>query len=330
MARYLRTTLHSNLAVAAGAVPVEKDLPVNPLSFILLTLRFQTLTVNVLPALADALAVFSNVEVLFKGATVFGASLADTYRVVGHLWKKWPRLFRLNDDVNATSFLTIPVPFSRKPYWPEEAYPAVRKGELTLKLTLAAAFTAITGVQLQAETIELLDVDPRRFVKVTTSSKTPTATGPHEVDLPLGNDLLGALIFGTTVPTGTSFNASARTVKLKVDNVEFQTALGNFESLHGEGLLRDGAPWEKTTLRMLENLAGAYAQNVETGAPSDLLGDSNNYLYLDYDPLMDGSFAVDMRGRGRVHLEISADVADATRVLPVELVTLPGGGPGGS
>lgn len=326
MARYLRSTLFTNETVTAGAVPMQRDLPVNPLSFLLVTLRFQTLAALTLPSLANVLGVFTNVEVLQKGATVFGASLADAFRIVGHVWRRWPRLFRLNDDVNATSFLTVPIPFSRVPYWTEEAFPAVRKGDLSLKLTIAAAFTAITGVQLQVETLEILDADPRRFMKVTTGAKTPADTNEHTVDLPIGNDILGILLFGTTVPAGTSFNASIRTVKLLLDNVEFQTALGNFESLHGENLVRHGAMYDPTSLRILENLAAAYTQNVESGAPADLDGDAANYLYLDYDPLTDGQYAIKTAGRASVQLKIKPDVADAIRTLPVELVTLPGAG----
>jgi len=328
MARYLKTVLAQDETITAGAVPLEKDLPVNPLSHINLTVRAQTLTVNVLPTLANLLDVFTNVEVLFKGTSIVSCSLADLYRYAGHLWRKWPRIFRLNDDVNASTFLTVPIPFGRRPYWTEEAFPAVRRGDLRLKLTIRATFPNLTGVTLQAETVELLDVDPRRFCKITSQAKTPATTGFHEVDLPIGNKLLAVLLFGTTVPTGTVFTASIGQIKLLLDNVEFQTAISNFESAHGENLWMHGSAWDKTTLRLLENLAGVYTQNVESGAPSDLDGDAANYLYLDYDPHMDGAFAVETAGRARVHLNINADVADAIRVLPVELVELPGGTPG--
>jgi hypothetical protein len=40
MARFLKTVLHQDVSLAAGATPLEKDLGVNPLSHLTMTLRF--------------------------------------------------------------------------------------------------------------------------------------------------------------------------------------------------------------------------------------------------------------------------------------------------
>lgn len=325
MARYLRTVLEQDTTVTAGAVPIETDLGVNPISFLLLTIRVQTLTVNVLPTLENILGVFTNVEVLFKGTSIIALSMSDLYRMVAAIWGRFPIRQNLDDDVNAVSFLTVPVPFSRVPYWMQEAFPATRRGDLELRLTVAAAFTNVTSVTLQVEQIELLDAVPERFLKYTTFSKTPTAIGEHDNDFPLGNAIVGALLFGTTVPTGTSFNASIGTVKLLVDNVENFYSLANWESIHNDFIVRAQPPWDIAGHTHLENLAGVYTQNVESGPPSDAIHEHNSYAYLDFDPIRDNTFLLETEGRGRVHLRINADVADAIRIMPIELIVLPGG-----
>ena len=323
MARYLRTVLEQDTGVGAGGTPIETDLGVNPISFLLLTIRVQTLAADILPTLENILGIFTNVEVLFKGTSIIALSLSDLYRMTAALWGRFPIRQNLNDDVNAVSFLTVPVPFSRVPYWMQEAFPATRRGDLELRLTIAAAFTALTSVTLQVEQIELLDAVPERFLKYTTFTKTPTSTGEHDNDFPLGNQIVGALLFGTTVPVGTSFNASIGTVKLLVDNVENYYSLANWESIHNDFIIRAQPPWDFASHRH-ETTPGALGVSQETGIVSDAVHEHNQFAYLDFDPIRDNTFLLETEGRGRVHLRINADVADAIRMMPVELITLPG------
>lgn len=325
MARFLRTVLQDDLSVAAAAQKITTNLGVNPISFLLVTVKVQTLAANTLPTLADMLAAFSTIEVTFKGTSIVSLSPADLYRMAAALWQRWPIRENIDDDVNAVSWVTVPVPFTRKPYWANEGFPATRAGDLKLNLTPAATFSNIVDpLVLQVEQVELLDATPAQFLKYTSFPKTPTATGEHDVDLPLGNPIIGALLFGTTVPTGTSFNASIGKVKLLVDNVENYYSETNWESLHNDFLIRTSPKGLVDSLRILENLGAAYTQNAESGAPSDLVLEHQQYAYLDFDPLKDDTYLLETEGRGRVHLRITADVADAIRVLPVELIRLPG------
>ena len=324
MARFLRTVVHQDVALTAAAAPTEKNLGVNPISFLLFTIRAATLTVNILPTIANLLGTVGNLEVLFKGTSIVAASLADHFRMCAALWGRWGIRENIDDDVNAVTFVTVPIPFSRIPYWSREAFPASRSGDVVLKVTPAAAFAGVATVTMQVEQVELLDAVPQQFLKYTTFPKTPSIAGDHDVDLPLGNPIVGALLFGTTVPTALSFNASIGSLKLLVDNVENYYSQANWESLHNDFIIRATPEWEIETLRMLENLAAAYTQNVETGAPADLVRMHRQYAYLDFDPVRDDQYLLDTEGRGRVHLRITADVADAIRVLPVELIRLPG------
>jgi hypothetical protein len=324
MARYLRTVVHQDIAITAAGTPIEKNLGVNPLSFLLLTLRAQTLTANILPTLANLLSVLSSVDVRFKGTSIISLATVDLFRMAAALWGRFAHRENLDDDVNAVTWVTVPVPFGRIPYWNQEAFPASRAGDVVLSLTPAATFTAVASVTAQVEQIELLDAVPTQFLKYTTFPKTPSAAGEHDVDFPLGNPILGALLFGTTVPAGTSFNASIAAVKLLVDNVENYYSFANWESLHGDFLVRAHPEWELETVKFLENLAAAYTQNVETGAPAEAVRTHRQYAYLDFDPLRNGMYQLETEGRGRVHLRITADVADAIRVMPIELIKLPG------
>lgn len=324
MARFLRSVIHQDVAVAAGGNPIEANLGVNPISFLLVTIRFQTSVVNVNPTLANLLAVFSSLDVRFKGTSIVSLSAADCFRMAAALWGRWPTISRINDAANDVGTITIPIPFSRVPYWNVEAFPASRSGDLVLSLSIAAAFTNILAPTVQVEQIELLDAVPQQFLKYTTFSKTPGATGEHDTDLPLGNPIVGTLLFGTTVPTGASFNASIGTAKLLIDNVENYYSLTNWESLHNDFLIRATPEWDLSTELHRLAAAGAYAANDISQGVASVARVHDNYAYLDFDPLRDNSYLLETEGRGRVHLRINADVADAIRLMPIELIRLPG------
>jgi hypothetical protein len=177
---------------------------------------------------------------------------------------------------------------------------------------------------VQVEQLELLDAVPERFIKYTTFTKTPTATGDHDVDLPLGNNIAGILLFGTTAPgaAATSFNASIGQLKLLIDNVENYYGQANWESLRGDTLIR--APQQYDFAAHDHETPNAVGAGVNTSDVSEADLIDRQYAYLDFDPLRDGGFMLETEGRGRVHLRITADVADAIRVIPVEMIALPG------
>ena len=328
MARFLRTVIHQDVSLAAAATPLEENLGVNPLSFILVTIRAQTLAALVIPTLANLLAALTAVEVTFKGTSIVNLSLADLYRMTAALWGRVPITSRLADPINSSISITVPIPFSRVPYWMREAFPASRSGDLKLKLTPASSFVNIvTPLTVQVEQIELLDATPERFIKYTTFAKTPTATGDHDVDLPLGNNILGVLLFGTTVPTGTVFTASIDQVKLLIDNVENYYSQANWESLHNDFMIRVVPEWDLSTELHRLATAAVYAADDISQGPASVVRVHDNYAYLDFDPLKDGSYLLETEGRGKVHLRLTAGVADAIRVLPVEIIELPGATP---
>jgi len=325
MARFLRTVLHQDVAIAAAGTPLEKNLGVNPISFLLLTVRGVILAANATPLLANLLQVLSNVSITFQGTSIVDLSLADLYRMSGFLWRKWLRQQTVHDDAATVHFITVPIPFSRVPYWPNEGMPATKSGQLVAKLTPnPVAFTNIGTVTLVLEQIELLDAVPVQFLKQTTLSDTPAATGRKRYPLPLGNPILGVGLFGTTAPGAgaTTFNASIAQVKTLIDNVETGFSIANWEALRGDAGIRapsvyDFADHEHET----PNVVGA-GVNTSDVSFADLV--DRQYAYLDFDPLGDGTYALETEGRGAVELEVNSDVADAIRIIPVELIRLPG------
>lgn len=319
--RFLRQVLVQDETLAVSTLRSD-DLPVNPLSMILVTIRSlnDTGTLGNFSLINALLNQIAKLEVLYKGSAVVSGSLADLARLNGLLIGHPPMQTSATYVDNTTRSVTIPILMGRRPFWPEECFPAVRRGELQLQLTSAAAQTGVDNLSIQIETVELLDAKPTRFLKYTTITKTPTATGDHDVDLPLGNKIAHALLFGTTVPTAASFNASIGQLRLLVDNVEHYYARTNWETLHNEMQRRINEGAQSSVHQHLENVAGAYAQNATTDDNNSNVGFFDSYALLDFDPLNDSNWLLETAGRARVHLRINADVADAIRVIPTELI----------
>lgn len=319
--RFLRQVLVQDETLAVSSQRTD-DLPVNPLSVIFITLR----CLNNIVALTDfslinaVLTQISKVEILYKGSAIISGSLADLARMNGLLLGNSPTQTAAAYVDNNTRCVTVPILLGRRPFWPQECFPAVRRGELQLQITSAAAQTGVDTLTVQIETIELLDAKPERFLKATTISKTPSATGDHDVDLPIGNKISGVLLFGTTIPTGASFNASFGQLRLLVDNVEQYYARTNWETLHNELSRRASETMQSSVHQHLENTGAAYAQNQQTDDGNSNVGFYDQYALLDFDPLTDGNWLLETAGRARIHMRINADVADAIRIIPMELI----------
>jgi hypothetical protein len=317
-----RTIIRQEQAFAAGDAAITDNLPVNPLSFVDIVLRGAALAANTLPTLANMLAVLTRIEVLFKGSSIISLTPADLY-VLGHAIG-WARaLPQPHADTGADVWrMLLRVSFTRRPFWMEEGFPASRSGELQIRYTPAAAFTNVAGLSLHVETEEILDGQFKRFLKYTTLTRTPAATGESDVDLPIGNPYAGVLLFGTTVPTGTAVTASFRETRLLIDNQESFIPRTRWDALHQYLASRaDHALW----LAEHSHRTGAAipgANELLEAAQYTGTHLAANYGLLDFDPLIDGSYFLQTAGRSRVQLRINADVADVQRIIPVEIIEL--------
>lgn len=323
--QFLRQVLVQDESLAVSSVRTD-DLPVNPLSMVLVTLRNlnNSATLTDFTNIQNLLTQISKLEILFQGSAIVSGSLADLARLNGILLRNPPMQTAAAIVDNDARSVTVPILLGRKPYWPDECFPAVRRGELQLQLTSAAAQTGVDTLTVQIETVELLGATPKRYMKGTTISRTFPATGDNDIDLPIGNRMAGILLFGTTVPTGAALTASWGQTRLMVDNVEAYYAKTNWETLHGElsRYIREGVSAGSYTIE--ENLAAAYTQFALTDGEHGQVGFWNNYAFMDFDPHRDDAWLLETAGRARIHLRTTADAADAVRMIPLELVEVGG------
>ena len=322
--RFVRSVLAQDVSIAASTV-YTYNLPVNPVSHILYTLKFlnDTGTITDYLLFARALLQVTRVEVLYKGQAIISASLFDMGMLSQYLTKKPAfgcNFVKTNNDVRS---ITVMIPLTRFPYSYDECFPATRSGELQFQVTVGAAVTGMDTLIHQIETCELLDAEPSQFIKATTLTRTPTATGYSDVDLPIGNDILAILGYGTTVPTGASYNASLGQIQVLLDNVQYGYSLANWESMHGEILQMLGGYPELAE----HTHRGNFTTTVEGDTGFQQYDDTwlQNFIVLEYDPMRDGSYAIETAGHARCNLSVNQEpTADAQRFIPVELVKLGG------
>ncbi len=278
------------------------DLPVNPLSHIDLTIKCLNLTVEA--TLANVLSMVPKVEVLYKGQGVVSMSAADLFALNCLQYFKEPVLTNRVATDNAVRSLGLRIPMGRWAFNPNECFPASRKGEFQLQLTVDIAVTNADGLILQVETVELLGAEPAQYQHVSTMTRTPSATGQLDIDLPIGNVLAGVLMFSTTVPTGIVWTTTIDQARLLVDNMENQYAKANWESMHADLIDRVG-----------------YAGDYSAAAGNDII---YQYSLMDLDPSFDLAYAVETAGKSSVKVRIEAGDTQPVRLLPIEIVRVGG------
>jgi hypothetical protein len=327
MPQILRTTLIPDEAQAADGV-VNFDLPTNPISAVLLTVKALNDTTDTdsttYSFISQLLAMVTNLNIRYRGATIMDGSLTDL-AVLFAVLSRWApfqsNANRINDRSRA---VTIPLLFGRRPYDPMECFPATRRGDLVMQITNDVAVTGANGLILQAETIELLDAVPEKFLKCTTTQPAAFALGQNFVDLPIGNKILGVLLQAFNFPDTTEFNSSFGQVALQVDNVEVAYSESNWETLHGEinRRLQDTSQLFPHFHAVTD--AALTPDAVDTSSQMDNARVINAYAYMDFDPLGDEQYAIDTKGAADIRLKVTSDTADATasRIMPVELVNV--------
>ncbi len=324
---FMRSVIQQDVALTASAATDLIDLPVNPLSHLLLTLRGRndTGTLSNYRMLTQFLDFVTNVEILYRGQAVISGSLRDLAVMNAVLTGFTPGLGQVFNTDNDFRFATFMLSFSRIPYDPMEAFPASSRGELQFRLTAGAAHTGMDAFFLQLETVELINANPKQFLKYTSYTGTGTSTGELDRDLPRGNPLLGVGLFATTVGNTTSAANTIEQVKLLVDNREMYYSLSNWESLHGE--LQRRIPTSLSLQAHTHNVGASatfLTAPADTDQPELVEEVIENHAYLDFDPLKDGTYALQTEGRGRVAMRINYGDTNAMRFMPVELVAVSG------
>jgi len=318
--RFLRTIVQEPTTLLAVGDINPVDLPVNPLSRLFLTLFIEEPAQQVTNAwtlLTDFYAAISDLSVRHKGEMIIQGALQDVMMMNGIVTQAWPFGTHLSGIGNNRA-MTFPISFARVPYWHNEGFPATSRGNLRFHMTVLD-FTPGAGTVLQwaLEAVELIEDDPKQYLKYTTNSRVLAATGRQRVPLPIGNDLAGVLLFDPATEITTAEAFAWGKVKVMVDNVEQYYAESNWESLR-QSLA------ERALLAMndLGHVHGQAAADTATGDEQKRLNEPpHQYAYLDFDPLKDDSYLLETAGHADVELDLNSDVSAGTaRYIPLELV----------
>jgi len=325
--RYLRSIVSDFQTLTASADISPVDLPVNPISHLVLTLALTknvaaqaTSLGNVMYAIMGQI---TDLSIRHRGENIIQGRLDDLAVINALIHQTPPAIGEAAQADNEIQFVSFPLAFGRRLYSHEEAFPATQRGNLRFHMTAGAINALYDAAAWALEAVEIIEDTPARFLKYTTMTRTLTATGRQRMPMPIGNEILGALLFDPSDETDATNSYAFGKIKLMKDNVEQYYAESNWESLR------------ETLERRLPGFRLAWGHThaqaaVDTATGEELLVTADRpplqYGYLDFDPLNDGTYSLETRGAASLDLDLNSDVSTGTvRVLPVELVPVPGG-----
>jgi len=319
MAVFTHSILAADQLVTADGDQVF-DLPVNPLSVILLHISplNDTGTITDYSLLSGLLSAVDNVRIDHKGAAVVNAR-GDDLAVLAMLWHRIS-IWQSNavESNNSRRSLVLPILFGRRAYMPDEAFPATKKGEFRMTVTWDIADTGFDGLRISVETIELPDATPTFVQRVTTLAQTFAATGQNDIDLPIGQIMRAVLLFGTTRFVGATPAPTLAELSLLVNNLQTRFSSTEFPVLRGvHGLF--GIPFPPD-MRHVHSVDAAGVGRENTLEPDVGGSIDGNYVLMNFDPTQDDEYSLVTEGSGRVHIRVTADTADAVRALPIEKI----------
>lgn len=324
MARFLHSIALPNTDLVASADITPFDLPVNPLSVILLRLEITNVApaaLDTYSALDDVITQITNIRVQHKGEDIIQGSLRDLMAINQLVAGAYPGWHKLDNLDNAVRSFVFPLCLGRRPYDPASCFPATTRGNLRFFLTAGADGAAYDDINLSVETVELIEATPSEYLKYTTNARD-SVVGQFDMVLPIGNPYLGILLFDTGLRDTLAATYSWGTVKLLKDNVEQYYPLSDIETLAGMlNMQRRSMALNPDHTHQFNGAAAALDE-------SDAAGDSvratglNGYAYLDFDPLKDGSYQFETQGAADVKLRGNGDAASAVRAIPVERISV--------
>lgn len=324
--RFLHNMCVQERAVAADGVEVF-NLPVNPLSVILLNIRPLNDT-GTLSNYARSFALASSlnrVSVFYRGASVVNVRGDDLLALNFYRRGMLPWEANGDDTDNERRCLTLPVILGKFPYDPSSCFPASIAGELTMELDVDIADTGYDGFRYSVETVEILDAKPREYERVTSISRTFPATGLNDFQLVPGMLNRGLLLFGTTRFAGAAPAPSWGRIQVLLDNQQVGFAATDFEVVKQLGQLMGRQPPHTEYHTHRVDATAASSTQETAGGPIleevDATGFSN-YAFLDLDPNRDDAFAIDTKGSSSFMLRADVETADACRVVQVERIAV--------
>lgn len=328
---FIRSIVQPVTAFVASAINGPIDLPVNPLSFLLFRLRVTRAAetaAGLYTMLNDMVKLASNVNVQLLGQNIVNGSLQDVMMFNAHAFGQHPRVTRSVSTTGAVAEAVFPICFGRRTYWDMECLPPVARGNLRFQWTAAALPANFSAVSWAVEAVELIEAAPKQYLKYIANTKALTATGQFDAPLPIGNKIMGVLLFEPNIFGTTARAFSWGQVKLLVDNFEQYYPLSDWEALVGRysfDVRPD--PFNVSDHTHVENLAAAYAQFASSDGPqfAGKTFSPDQYAFMDFDPNQDDMYLLETAGHADVKLRGFADAAAPNNTVlwyPGEIVAI--------
>lgn len=320
---FIHSVLAQDETVTAGSVHTW-DLPVNPLSHILVTFKCAQDKADTAMSLYVFLYQIAKIEVLYKGSAIFSMRGIDAWAASLFTtgFEPWANNWdgKDNDEVSMTTL----IPMGRIPYSPVECFPRTTRGELVLQITFKTPFQFISDTRVQIETVELPEASPERYLRQTTLNATPAAVGEFDIELPIGNPISGILVYCHIKPEADTDLATTEYAQILVDNQRRFYSHINYETWHNMAGMYHQPPgyWG---LHRHSIDGAAYAQFMETSYPRPTDSIYGWWNYLPFDVFKDMSMCLETAGKSDVVLRIYAGVQETVPVIPCEIVPAVGG-----
>jgi hypothetical protein len=321
--RFLHSIAQPNTDLVASVSITPFDLPVNPLSFLLLRLQITNVApaaLDTYSAIDDAITQITGVRVLHKGEQIVSGSLRDIMVLNMVYQRAMPGWGTLSNIDNAVRSLVFPICLGKRMYDPNCAFPATTRGNLRFEMDAGADGAGYDDINFSVETVELIESDPTEYLKYVRQARDSVA-GQFDASLPIGNPLLGILLFDTGLAGSTDEVLSWGTIKLLKDNVEQYYPLSDYETLagmlHGQMYGIPGWPGHQ---HQFNGAAVGLDESDDAGwAVSTAY---QGYAHLDFDPLRDGSYEMETAGAADLKIRGQGDEATAIRYYPIERVSV--------
>ena len=324
MPRFLHSIVLPATDVVTSVNVAPFDLPVNPLSFLLLRFQVTNLdpaVMDVYDSLDELMGQITGVRVLHKGEQIISGSLRDLHvlnAVYQHAFPGWSHISPINDALRSAVF---PICLGRRMYDPVSCFPATTRGNLRMEIDVGAEPASYDDINVSVEAVELIEADPTEYVKYVRQARD-SVIGQFDAPLPIGNPLLGILLFDTGLSGSTDEVLSWGTVKLLKDNVEQYYPLSDYETLAGMLNAQMRSSFGMYVSHTHGFIAPGPAADVSDKAGMLVSTGPQGYAYLDFDPLRDGSYQMETEGAADVKIRGNGDEATAIRYYPIERVSV--------
>ena len=299
------------------------DLAVNPLSVVHICLRplNDNAPLNTFAKYFDVCKALTLIRILYRGMAVVAMTGADLAALNWFRHGICPREANPLDTDGVRRCVVLPVLFGRFPFDPHSCFPASRRGELTLELSLNLSGTGYKSMTYTVETDELLDAVPVEYERRVSINTTFAAIGSSRVLVPTTNVLRGVLGFGTTGFSGATPAPTLGRMMLLRDNQQVAVASTDFEvNMAACALLGRGAPPSDAHSHRVDATGGTTQATFAAGPSGSGTGGWENYAFMDFDPLRDDTYSIETANSTSVQLDVTCKTADAARFIPIERI----------